>query len=289
MRPETKTAIKEIQADRDSGAREHALAALRALHTVAADCTGEELRDECRHLALSRPTDAAIENAVASAWTRYLETGDGPASVEATIEAIETAPEELSLAARKVLPFGTLMTLSYSTTVIDLLSRLTPRRVIVSETRPNNEGLRLAKALIRSGWSVTLITEAQMALFAHEVDAVVAGAHTILPEGDLVNRMGTRLMALAARDADVPFYAIGETMKVAAPSEPVPFAPQEGKAREICDERWLEVRNVYYEVTPSRLITSYITEQGVLDPSDVQRFSGEAEKRWQALMNSHEL
>ena len=82
---------------------------------------------------------------------------------------------------------------------------------------------------------------------------------------------------------------VGETMKVAAPSEPVPFAPQEGKAREICDEQWLEVRNVYYEVTPSRLITSYITEQGVLDPSDVQRFSGEAEKRWQALMNSHEL
>jgi len=289
LRTEIRTAIKEIQADRESGARQHALAALRALGSISADCSGEELRDECRRLALARPTDAAIENAIAAAWSRYLETGNGPTAVSDTIEAIETAPEELSLAAKKVLPSGTLMTLSYSTSVVDLLSRLHPRRVIVSETRPNAEGLRVAKCLVRSGISVTLITEAQLALFAHEADAVITGAHTIMPDGDLVNRMGTRLMALAARDADVPFYAIGETMKVAAPSEPVPFAPQEGKAREICDEQWLEVRNVYYEVTPSRLITSYITEQGVLDPADVQRFSAEAEKRWQALMNSHEL
>jgi translation initiation factor 2B subunit (eIF-2B alpha/beta/delta family) len=289
VRPETKQAIKEIQADRERGARQHALDALRALQSIAADCAGEEFREECRAMALARPTDAALENAVAQAWSQYLESSDATAAVEATIESLENSQEEISLAARRVLPMGTLMTLSYSTTVIDLLTRLTPRRVIVSETRPNNEGLRLAKALVRNGWSVTLITEAQMALFAHEVDAVVAGVHTILPEGDLVNRMGTRLMALAARDAEVPFYAVGETVKVAAPSEPVPFAPQEGKAREICDESWLEVRNVYYEVTPSRLVTSYITEQGVLDPSDVQRFSDEAEKRWQALMNSHEL
>jgi translation initiation factor eIF-2B subunit delta len=289
MRTEIRSAIKEIQADRESGARQHALAALQALATVAGDCSGEELREECRRVALARPTDAAIENAVAAAWSRYLETGNGPEAVQATIESIESVPEEISLAARKVLPMGTLMTLSYSTTVIDLLTRLAPRRVIISETRPNSEGLRLAKSLVRSGISVTLITEAQMALFAHEADAVVAGAHTIMPEGDLVNRMGTRMMALAAKDADVPFYAIGETMKVAAPSEPMPFAPQEGKAKEICDEKWLEVRNVYYEVTPSRLVTAYVTEQGVLDPVDVQRFSGEAEKRWQALMNSHEL
>ena len=49
------------------------------------------------------------------------------------------------------------------------------------------------------------------------------------------------------------------------------------------------MRNVYYEVTPSRLVTAYVTEHGVLDPADVQRFSAEAEHRWQALMNSHEM
>jgi translation initiation factor eIF-2B subunit delta len=128
-----------------------------------------------------------------------------------------------------------------------------------------------------------------MALFVNEADAVMVGADTVLPEGGFINKIGTRLLALAARDADVPFYAAADTLKVAAPSEPLPFAPEEGKAREICAESWLEVRNVYYEMTPAHLVTAYITEQGVLDPAEMQAHSAEAEKRWQALMNSHEL
>jgi len=231
---------------------------------------------------------AAIENAVAAAWSRYLETGDGPQAVADTIEAIGTAPEGMALAARKVLPSGTVMTYSYSSTVIELLARLKPRRVIVTEARPTNEGIRVAKEMVRAGISATMITEAQMSLFAHEADAVVVGADSVLPEGGFINKIGTRLLALAARDADVPFYSATETLKVTAPSEPMPFAPEEGKAKEICSEKWLEVRNVYYELTPARLVTSYITEQGVFDPAEMQMFSAEAEKRWQSLMNSHE-
>ena len=289
MRPEIRTAIKDIRADRDSSARLLALSALNALKSVSAECAGEELRDTCRQLALARPMNAAIENAIAAAWTRYLDTGDCPTAVDETIELIETAPEEMSLAARKALPSGTVMTHSYSSTVVELLSRMKPRRVIVTEARPFEDGIRVAKKLVRAGISATLITEAQMALFAHEADAVVVGADTILPEGDFINKIGTRLLALAARDAEVPFFAVAETMKVAAPSEPLPFAPEEGKSKEISTEKWLEVRNVYFEVTPARLVTSYITEQGVVDPADVQRFSAEAERRWLALMNSHEL
>lgn len=289
MRQEVRTAIKEIQGDRESGARQLALAALQALRSIVPDCTGEELRDTCRRLALARPMNAAVENAVAAAWARFLETGACGAAVEDTIEAIENAPEEMGLTARKVVPPGTLMTLGYSSTVVELLPRLKPRRVIVSESRPTGEGLRVARELVRGGISMTLITEAQMGVFAHEADAVVVGADTILPEGDFINRIGTRLLALAARDAEIPFYAVAETLKVAAPSEPTPFAPLEGKAKEICEESWLEVRNVYYEVTPARLVSGYITEQGVLDPADVARYSAEAERRWQALMNSHEL
>jgi translation initiation factor 2B subunit (eIF-2B alpha/beta/delta family) len=288
MRSEVRTAIKEIQADHESGSRQLALAALRALRSTCDDCAGEELRETCRALALARPMNAAVENAVAAAWSRYLETGDCARSTEETIEAIESAPEEMALAARKVIPSGTIMTHSYSSTVMELLTRTKPRRVIVPEARPFGDGLRVAKKLVRAGVSATLITEAQMALFVHEADAVVVGADTILPEGDFINKIGTRLLALAAKDADVPFYSVAETLKVAAPSEPLPFAPQEGKAKEICHEKWLEVRNVYYEVTPSRLITAYVTEQGAIDPADVQRFSVENEKHWQALMNSHE-
>jgi len=288
MRQEVRTAIKEIQADRASGTRQLALAALQSMREFGPDCDGLELRDACRRLALARPMNAAVENAMALAWARYLDTSDCLRAIDETVEMIEDAPEEMELAARKVIPLGTIMTHSYSSTVTELLERVKPRRVIVTEARPFMDGLRMAKRFVRAGISTTLITDAQAALFTHEADAVVVGADTIFPEGDFVNKIGTKQVALAAMDADTPFYAVAETMKVTAPSEPLPFAPQEGKAKEICSEKWLEVRNVYYEVTPSRLVTSYVTERGVVDPAEVQQFSAEAEERWQALMNSAE-
>jgi translation initiation factor 2B subunit (eIF-2B alpha/beta/delta family) len=225
---------------------------------------------------------------VAWAWSRFLDTGNAAEAVDDVIELIQTATDGMAASARRVVPTDTLVTYSYSSSVIELLGRLKPRRVIVSETRPSHEGIRMARELKSQGISMTLITEAQMALFVQEADAVVVGADTILPEGDLINRIGTRLLALAARDADVPFYSISETLKVAAPSEPIPFAPEEGKPKEVCDEKWLEVRNVYYEMTPARLVTAYVTETGVLDPSAVGRFAEDAEKRWRALMDSLE-
>lgn len=289
MRPEIRAAIKDIQANRDAGSRQLAMTALEALRSIGPNCAGEELRETCRALALARPMNAAVENAVAAAWSRYLETNDCQRAVSETIEEIEAAPEQIALAARKVVPSGTIMTHSWSSTAIELLKRIKPRRVIVPEARPFGDGLRVARELVHVGVSATLVTEAQMALFVHEADAVVVGADTIMPEGDFINKIGTRLLALAARDADVPFYSVAETMKVSAPSEPKPFAVQEGKSKEICAEKWLEVRNVLYEVTPARLVTAYVTEHGPLDPVDVTRFASEAERRWQALMNSHEL
>lgn len=289
MRAEIRSAVKEIRADRDSGARQLALAALRALALVAPECTGEELRESCRALSMARPMMTALENAMAWAWSRYLDTADPVRAVQEAIELIESAPEGMALAARKVIPPHTLMTYGFSSSVVELLTRLKPLRVIVSEARPHGDGLRVARELVAAGISMTLITEAQIALFVQEAGAVVVGADTILPDGDFINRIGTRLLALAAKDADVPFYAASETMKVAAPSEPLPFAPEEGNPKEVCADKWLEVRNVRYEVTPARLVTAYVTEHGLLDPAEVGSYALEAERRWQSLINSHEV
>ncbi|HET9477573.1 MAG TPA: translation initiation factor eIF-2B [Dehalococcoidia bacterium] len=288
MKPEIRAAVREIRSDRERGARQLALATLEALRSVAPECDGEEFRECARELALARPMMATIQNAVAWAWSRYLDTGNAAESVDDIIEAIQTATDGMAAAGRRVVPTDTLLTYSYSSSVIDLLGRLKPRHVIVSETRPSHEGVRMARELAAQGISMTLITEAQMALFVQEADAVIVGADTILPEGDLINRIGTRLLALAARDAEVPLYAISETLKVAAPSSPMPFAPEEGQPKEVCGEKWLEVRNVYYELTPARLVSAYVTETGIVDPAAVGRYAEDAEKRWRALMDSLE-
>ena len=78
----------------------------------------------------------------------------------------------------------------------------------MSEARPLNEGVRTARRLAEKGVSVTLITDAQMGLFVREAEAVVVGADSVLPDGSLVNKIGTHLLALAAREAKVPFYVM---------------------------------------------------------------------------------
>ena len=147
MRQEIAAAVKRIREDRDHGARQLALEALRALADVAPSASGEELREWARALVLARPMMAAIENAVALAWERYEDAGDPATGVAQAIERLEAAPDGMAATARGVLPGDTLITLTYSSAVIDVLDRLRPRRVIVSESRPLYEGLRTARAL----------------------------------------------------------------------------------------------------------------------------------------------
>jgi translation initiation factor eIF-2B subunit delta len=284
MRQEIAAAVKRIREDREHGARQLALEALQSLAEVAAGAEDSELREWARALVLARPMMAAIENAMALAWERCQATGDPAQGVAEAIERLESAADGMTAAARGVIPRDTLITLTYSSAVIEVLSRLRPRRVIVSESRPLYEGQRTARALAGQGISLTLITEAQMALFVREAEAVVVGADSVQPDGSLVNKVGTHLLALAARAEKVPVYVLADTLKVAAPSQPKRFAAEEGKRQEVSRQRWLEVRNVYFEVTPARLVTAYVTEEGVRKPSEVRRYALEAERRWRALM-----
>lgn len=284
VRQEIISAVKRIREDRDHGARQLALEALRALAEVAPGASGEELRECARALVLARPMMAAIENAMALAWERYEAAGDADQAVADAIERLEAAADGMAATARGVIPRDTLITLTYSSAVIEVLGRLRPRRVIVSESRPLYEGLRMARALAGQGISLTLITEAQMALFVREAEAVVVGADSVRPDGSFVNKVGTHLLALAARAEKVPLYVLADTLKVAAPSQPQRFAVEEGERREVTRERWLEVRNVYFEVTPARLVTAYVTEEGVRKAAAMHGYAAEAERRWRALV-----
>lgn len=284
MRGEITAAARRIREDREHGARQLALEALRALESVAPEVDEAEFRECARALVLARPMMAAIENAMALAWERCRATGDVTAGVAEAMETLESAADALAAAASGVIPRDTIITLTYSSAVNEALARLRPRRVIVSESRPLYEGLRTARELARSGISLTLITEAQMAIFVREAEAVVVGADSVQPDGSFVNKVGTQLLALAARAGKVPLYVVAETLKVAAPSQPKRFSAEEGKRREVTRARWLEVRNVYFEVTPAKLVTSYVTEDGVRKPSEMRRYASQAERRWRALM-----
>jgi methylthioribose-1-phosphate isomerase len=116
------------------------------------------------------------------------------------------------------------------------------------------------------------------------VDLVIVGTDRVTAQGDVCNKIGTYLKALAAADNNVPFY-------VALPSPTIDFTVSDGVAEIPIEERGPEevatmtgktadgrietvqvvpdgspVANYAFDVTPARLVTGLITERGVLKP-----------------------
>lgn len=159
-----------------------------------------------------------------------------------------------------------------------------PIHVWVSETRPRNQGAALtAWELGGRGVPHTLIADnAAGHLMQHGlVDVVIVGADRVTSGGDVANKIGTYLKALAAREHGVPFYvafvggSVDWTLRDGIREIPI----EQRSAREVThitgvDEagRRVEVRltpeatparNDGFDVTPAKLITGLITERGV--------------------------
>ncbi len=182
---------------------------------------------------------------------------------------------------------GWLATVDYGTATAPIYLAIEhgiPVHVYVDETRPRNQGAQLtAWEMAGHGVPHTLIVDnAGGHLMQHgQVDMVIVGTDRTTANGDVCNKIGTYLKALAARDNDVPFY-------VALPSPTIDWTVRDGVKEIPIEERsgdevslvWgrtedgrvQQVRvspdatpagNPAFDVTPARLVTGLITERGV--------------------------
>jgi methylthioribose-1-phosphate isomerase len=160
-----------------------------------------------------------------------------------------------------------------------------PVHVWVDETRPRNQGAGLtAWELGQAGVAHTVVADnAGGHLMQHgRVDIVIVGCDRVTARGDACNKIGTYLKALAAHDNSVPFYVAMPTstldLSLGDGVQEVPI--EERSAREVthisgraASGEVVEVQltpdgsaaaNPAFDVTPARLITGFITEQGVV-------------------------
>lgn len=187
---------------------------------------------------------------------------------------------------------GWLATVDYGTALSPIYMAFeqgTPLHVWVDETRPRNQGLLTAWELGQHGVPYTLVADnaGGQLMQQGDVDLVIVGADRITRRGDVANKIGTYLKALAAVDNEVLFY-------VAAPSSTIDWTLNDGK-REIPIENRaasellvvngvgsdgetrtvqiaapeVAVANPAFDVTHNRFVTGIITERGIVKPTDL--------------------
>jgi methylthioribose-1-phosphate isomerase len=155
--------------------------------------------------------------------------------------------------------------------------------VLVDETRPRLQGARLtAWELENLGISYEIISDNAAGFFlkSGRVAKCFVGSDRTAANGDVANKIGTYMLALAAKDNEVPFFAVVPTSTVdlrLATGEQIPI--EERDPAELLDlqqeGRWVapeasrvagRARNPAFDITPARLVTGIVTENGIAYP-----------------------
>lgn len=302
LSPETAQAIDAIRRDRVHGAgwlaRKAVSVLLQSLEeatTLSAEAFLAYVREVGQALAEAQPSMAAVSNSVGAVvlaaadkgFTAKPEAMRQAAVVKARriVDSWDQIAPQIVLHAEAALPKeGTILTHSSSATTLAVLEHLGQkgRPVIATESAPLHEGRTTVRLLSRLGVRVTMIADAQAAAFMGEAASVLVGADTVFADGAVVNKVGTCALALLAHEARVPFYVTTETLKISSMKpnpellRPTVEPPPKGELQQ-------EPPAVYFDLTPARLITALITEEGALAPNEIGPLARRARSYRRAL------
>ncbi len=154
---------------------------------------------------------------------------------------------------------GVVLTHSYSSNVRRAieLGKHAGRRfdVYVTESYPGLEGKQLAKDLVTAGITVRLIADSAAPTAVLASNLVLVGADSVLSDGAVVNKIGTKTLGECANTSHVPFYVVTESEKFSVPS-------LLGESVEYSDS--------LFDKTSAEHVTGIVTEKGTLRTADVE-------------------
>ena len=298
--------IDSVRNDRRRGAAQLATAAVQILMMVCRRSDSEDLaklkfnvKQTALSLSMARPSMAPIRNlslVFAHRFEQKAKTGVSAREAkrlgvivgEEIIEQQQAFILRQIEAARAVLrDCKSLATLSYSSTVESILKFGLPSgcRVIIAESRPLMEGRRLFKNLSDGFNDLRMITDAQMGLTIPEVDLVLVGADSVLRDLAVVNKTGTYLAALVAHVHSRDFLVAADTYKINARIESHNCVLESKSGREVWPLQEDHCDNVYFDITPSALITGFVSEEGILDEAGMRKHV----RRWRQLAKDFDI
>lgn len=287
-------------------------AAFGLAHALALDASDENMNAACELLLATRPTAVNLRWALEQVRTEVVAVPEGRRAGVAREKAIALRAEDIAHCSRigehglgvlmqhkrdgrplNIMTHcnaGWLATIQWGTALAPVYKAVAagvPVHVWVSETRPRNQGMNLsAWELARAGVQCTVVADNSCGQLMRDgqVDCVIVGSDRTAANGDVCNKVGTYLKALAAEDNEVPFY-------VALPESTIDWSCADGSqipieerdAREVlaiagmdAAGQSIEVNlaaqgtraaNPAFDVTPARLVTGLVTELGVFSAS----------------------
>jgi len=263
--------LKDIKSMRIHGAREIAVAALKELKKIAKEeGFGKEFNKACRTFLCVRPTAVALHNAI-----QLIKKEKSIDAIDKMIYYFENIGEVIGFQNYKIIKNGsTLLTHCYSGSVVDFLKVAKKKgrkfKVIVTETRPMWQGKDTARELTTAGIPVVYIVDSAAGYFVKDVDAMVFGFDSLRREG-VVNKIGTYMLAVLAKENKIPVYFIGGLLKLDKRKK---FKIEERKPSEVIRKREtkkFDVRNPQFDITNWRYVTAVVTERGILKPVQIKR------------------
>ncbi len=306
---------KDIKSLKIQGARNVAKAAVHALALQARSSkakTSSEFRSELLEaadaLSSTRPTEPMLRNSLRKAlrfvfFCIYSGKKESVADLKKRMAAEEKEyslnmdknSEKIAEIGAKLIPKGSVvLTHCHSSTVTKTLKRAYEMgrlsRVICTETRPLFQGRITAKELSEAGIPVTLIVDSAVksAISEFKPSLVLVGSDAISASGELINKIGTSVIAEIASAHDVPLYCAAEIYKfdpatiwgkieeieLRSESEVLGGIKRSGKAAigSFFGEvilKGVSSFNPAFDRTEPRFITSYITELGVFPPQSL--------------------
>lgn len=290
MQPGVKRIIKDIKTLKIQGAREVAKAGIRALEVTAKSSKAKskrkfvsDLQNTHNQLIKSRPTEPALQNIsrnIILSVHQYHGTYDLAKIKAYTLGVcggyVKVLAEALvnigRIGADLITDGDIILTHCHSHSVVQIFKEAKKQgkkfSVIVTETRPRNQGILTINDLNESGINTILCVDSAIGFVMKSVTKCLTGSDSFFPDGSVANKIGTFPIAIVANKFGVPFIVAGGTYKY---TSDVNLAIERRNPDEIIDHNKIKktkIINPAFDVTPAELISIIITEKGVVEPSD---------------------
>ncbi|MFH1105777.1 MAG: S-methyl-5-thioribose-1-phosphate isomerase [Candidatus Aenigmatarchaeota archaeon] len=293
-------AIRRIRDLRIQGARNVALAGIRILDRFAQKNreSGKskfllKMKKEALRISSVRATEPSLRNAISCILFKAAKGADVAEMKKIIHNESGAFAERMGKSAARIAELGSkkirsgdvIFTHCHSSTVMGIFKKAKSSgkkfSVIFAETRPLFQGRITAHELSAMRIPATMIVDSAARFFMKDCDLVMMGADAITAKGAVVNKIGSSLVALAAKERKIPVYIAVDSGKmdpstIKGAHEPIeerPGAEISGKIKGI------KIRNPAFDVIPPEYVTGIITELGTISPKKVKsvmkrKFSG---------------